>query len=133
MLKIFGRLIGLEDDDLKYDSEILLFILAGIILFILLGFFKAITKEDILKLQAFLQSISFGLKIDLSYLANIAEFQNNNLYAAIYFSIAFFMSLNFLILRFIYGIKLSDEEADTLNLQSDNFSKIKKPKVRFKL
>jgi hypothetical protein len=53
MLKIFGRLLGLEDDDLKYDSEILLFYIAAIILFILLGFFKAITKEDILKLQAF--------------------------------------------------------------------------------
>lgn len=126
MLKIFGRLIGLEGDDLKYDSEILLFILAGMILFILLGFFKAITKEDILKLQAFLQSIPFGLKIDLSYLANIAEFQNNNLYAVIYFSIAFFMSITFLILRFIYGIKLSDEEIDTLNSQSNNFSRTKR-------
>jgi hypothetical protein len=39
------------------------------------------------------------------------------------------MSLNFLILRLIYGIKLSDEEADTLNLQFDNFSKIKKLKL----
>lgn len=126
MLKIFGRLIGLEGDDLKYDSEILLFILAGIILFLLLGFFKAITKEDILKLQAFLQSISFGLKIDLSYLANIAEFQNNNLYAVIYFSISCFMSLDFIILRFVYGIKLSDEETDTLNSQSNNFSDTKK-------
>lgn len=133
MLKIFGRLIGLEGDDLKYDSEILLFILAGIILFILLGFFKAITKEDILKLQAFLQSISFGLNVDLSYLANIAEFQNNNLYAVIYFSIAFFMSIAFFILRFVYGIKLSDESSDNLSLHSNNFSDTKKTKVRFKL
>lgn len=126
MLKIFGRLIGLEGDDLKYDSEILLFILAGIILFAFLGFFKAITEEDILKLQTFLHSIPFGSKIDLSYLANIADFQNNNLYSVIYFSIAFFMSLTFLILRFIYGIKLSDEETDTLNSQSNNFSHTKK-------
>ncbi|MCY6355894.1 hypothetical protein [Clostridium sp. ZS2-4] len=126
MLKIFGRLIGLKGEDLKYDSEILLFILAGIILFLFLGFFKAITKEDVLKLQAFLQSMPFGFKIDLSYWSNIAKFQNNNLYAVIYFCIAFFMSIDFLILRFVYGIKLSHEKTDTLNSQSNNFSDTKK-------
>jgi hypothetical protein len=38
MLKIFGRLLGLKEDDLKYDRELLFFTLIGAILFIVLGF-----------------------------------------------------------------------------------------------
>lgn len=38
MLKIFGRLLGFEGDELKYDRELLLFTLIGAIIFIFLGF-----------------------------------------------------------------------------------------------
>lgn len=38
MLKIFGRLIGLQGEDLQYDRELLLFTLLGALLFLFLGF-----------------------------------------------------------------------------------------------
>jgi hypothetical protein len=38
MLKIFGRLLGLKGEELKYDRELLLFTLIGAIIFIFLGF-----------------------------------------------------------------------------------------------
>ncbi|MCY6372732.1 hypothetical protein [Clostridium ganghwense] len=120
MLKIFGRLIGLKGEELRYDSENLVFIFISIIFFTLLGFLKAITKEDILKVETFIQGIYSGTNINLSSVANIAELQNNNLFSVIYLSIAFFLSLAFIILRFVYGIKLSDKDTEPSKSEPSN-------------
>ncbi|MCY6485904.1 hypothetical protein OW763_16455 [Clostridium aestuarii] len=121
MLKIFGRLVGLKDDDLKYDSEALVFTLIGIAFFMILGIFKSITKEDILTLQLIIQNIFtllyLNTNFDFSYISNIAEYQNDCLLSIIYLSIAFLMVIKFIILKFICKIGLDKHGVTNTSLQ----------------
>lgn len=105
MLKLLGRLIGLNGTDLKYNGEDLLFMILISFAFIFLGIFKSITSTDVLKLQSFLQNIS-TLKFNFSYFQSIAEVQHNNIFSIVYFCIGFIMLITFFILKYLCKIDM---------------------------